>query len=308
MTQKLVEAQENRNLVTRGEIVASNQAVVAYMTEALGSALPGASVDRSSIFDLLEERRSQLGLDVAAVIGVDGAVLAATDPTVEAHDFAHDPILIGARKEQAPKSGLWSDGGPLMHVAILPLARYGSGDAYLLVGQAVGQRFAQTIAGISDADVAIIVSSPGGPVITASTLDPSASASLAKAVRKQDIGASSRGQLDLSGQHAQSQSSALFGNPGVRVLALARDLPVSTIAATHLPTLLFVVVVLLALAAALAWYWRQVALPLLTLERLMLRSAETGDRHLHVAERGAPGIVRVAHAFNRLMGGRNGTD
>lgn len=307
LTQDLVEAQENRNLVMRGELIASNQAVVAYMTQALGSALPGTSIDRSSIVDLLEERRTQLILDVAAVVGADGGVLAATDPTVEAQDFAKDPVFTEARKKQAAQTGLWSDGGPLLHVAILPLARYGSGDAYLLVGQAIGQDFAQTIAGIAAADVAIVAPSSTGPVVTASTLDPDSSAALAQAVREQASDQGTKRDLLLSGRHAESQSAPLFGNPDVRLLALARDAPVSSIAATHLPTALFAFVMLLSLAAALAWYWRQVATPLLNLERMMLRSAETGDRHLSVAERGAPTIVRVAAAFNRLMGGRSGT-
>lgn len=306
-TQELVELQENRNLVMRGELIASNQAVVAYMTQALGSALPGTAIDRSSIVDLLEERRTQLSLDAAAVVGADGSVLAATDPTVEAHDFAKDQVFVDARKSQAAQTGLWSDGGPLLHVAILPLARYGSGDAYLLVGQAIGQEFAQTIAGIGAADVAIIAPSPTGLVVTASTLEPAASAALAQAVREQDADPGTQRDLQLSGEHAQSQSAALFGNPGVRLLALARDPTVASIAATHLPTALFALVMWLSLAGALSWYWHQVATPLLNLERLMLRSAETGDRNLSLPERGAPTIVRIAAAFNRLMGSRNGT-
>ncbi|MES2859468.1 MAG: hypothetical protein V4704_09855 [Pseudomonadota bacterium] len=303
LTQEVVEALENRNLVMRGELVASNQAVVAYMTEALGSALPGAAVDRTSIFDLLEERRTQLDLDAAAVVGVDGEVLAATDPTVESHDFAKDPVFQEARKAQESKTGLWSEGGRLMHVAILPLARYGSGDAYLLVGQVIGEELVQTIAGIGAADVAIIAPSASGPVVAASTLDPSSSEELAQAVRDQD----GRGDLSLSGLHAQPESAPLFGDARVRLLALVRDPSFSSIVATHLPTAMFGVVMWLALAAALAWYWLQVATPLLNLERLMLRSAETGDRNLSVPERGAPTIVRVAAAFNRLMGSRNGT-
>ena len=49
MTQQLVEDQSNRNLTIRGELIAGNQAVVAYMTQALGSLLPGEAVPPSSI-------------------------------------------------------------------------------------------------------------------------------------------------------------------------------------------------------------------------------------------------------------------
>lgn len=305
-TQLLLESQENRNLTTRGELIAGNQAVVAYMTQALGSALPGTDIDRSSIVDLLEERRTQLGLDMAAVVDADGRVLGATDPAVDAHDFTRDPVFVDARKTQTTRTGLWSEAGSLLHVAMLPLARYGSGDAYLLVGQKIGDEFAQTIAGIGAADVAIIAPAPSGQTVVVSTLEPADGAALALALDGEILGDGSRRVLPLSGRNTVTQSAALFGHRDVRLLALAQDLSVGAIAATHLPTMLFAIGTLLALAAALAWYWRQVAKPLLDLERLMGRSADTGDRNLRMSERGAAVVARVAAAFNRLMGGRNG--
>ena len=33
------------------------------------------------------------------------------------------------------RTGLWRDGERLLHVAMLPLARYNAGDAYLLVAE-----------------------------------------------------------------------------------------------------------------------------------------------------------------------------
>lgn len=123
MTQQLVEEQANRNLTIRGELIAGNQAVVAYMTQALGSLLPGEAVDYSSIVDLLEERRSQLDLDLAAVVAADGRALAVTDAYAEGHDFARDPVFLEARKSQSVGTGLWHDGERLLHVAMLPLAR-----------------------------------------------------------------------------------------------------------------------------------------------------------------------------------------
>jgi len=305
LTQQLVEAQEDRDLSTRGELIAGNQAVVAYMTQALGSALPGASVDTSSIVDLLEERRTQLGLDLAAVIDADGKLLVATDPQVGGRDFARDPVFVEARRTQAIRSGLWVEGERLLHVAMLPLARYGSGDAYLLVGEAVEEDFVQTIAGIGAADVAILTRTAAGvPRIAASTLEASDDAVLLEALRLQRGDAGARFELTLPGRHAEAQSAPLFGNKEVRVVALAQGQPLSASLASHLPTMLFATVVVLALVAGLAWHWRNVAAPLLALERLMTRAADTGDSHLQLAESGSPAIVRVAAAFNKLMADR----
>ena len=304
LTQQLVETQRDRDLTTRGELIAGNQAVVGYMTQALGSALPGESVDRSSIVDLLEERRSQLGLDVAAAIGADGSLLATTDRSLETHDFAADPVFATARKSQAPRAGLWSDGERLLHVAMLPLARYGSDDAYLLVGQDIGQDYVQTIARIGGGDVAIIAPSPAGPRVAASTMDSADSAAVATALRTR--GSDGRTRLAASARDAQAQSAALFGNQDVRVLTVAGDPSPGFAVAAHLPMILLAGVALLALAAALAWYQRKVVLPLQALAGLMGRAAETGDHHLHAAEQGAPVVVRLAQAFNRLMGARNG--
>lgn len=305
LTQQLVEAQQNRDLSTRGELIAGNQAVVAYMTQALGSALPGEKVDTSSIIDLLEERRSQLGLDMAAVIAADGTLLANTDGDAGRHQFASDPVFAAARKAQLVRTGLWTEGGRLRHVAILPLARYGSGDAYLLVGQDVGQEFAQTIATIAAADVAIVVPSAAGPTLSASTLEADDAQAVLAALRTHESGDGARFSLALPNRDAQSQSAALFGNDAVRVLAVAEGRPLAAVVANHLPMLLFALIVVAIAALAVAWYWRQVEQPLHALERLLQRAADTGDTHLHLAERGSPAIARVAAAFNKLMGGRH---
>lgn len=303
-TRQLVEAQLNRDLTTRGELIAGNQAVVGYMTQALGSALPGVEVDTSSIVDLLEERRTQLGLDLTAAIGADGRLLATTDNSLDTHDFATDPVFAAALKSQAPRTGLWSDGEQLLHVAMLPLARYGSEDAYLLVGQNIGQDYVQTIAQIGAGDVAIIAPSPAGPSLTVSTLDIADSAALAGALG--DASTDGRIQLGLSARDADAESSTLFGNPDARVLTLAGNPSMGSAIAAHLPTMVLAALAWLALAMALWWYRRQVALPLQALAGLIGRAAETGDHHLHAAEQGTPVVVQVANAFNQLMGARNG--
>ena len=303
MTQQLVEDQSNRNLTIRGELIAGNQAVVAYMTQALGSLLPGEAVDYSSIVDLLEERRSQLDLDLAAVVAADGRALAVTDAYAEGHDFARDPVFVEARKTQSVGTGLWRDGERLLHVAMLPLARYNAGDAYLLVAEEVDQDYVKTIAGIAAADVALVASSASGrPVVLASTLQATDADALSKAVAQwRAEGAPSGGRLHLAAGASQARSRPLFGSKDVHVLQIARRMPLSATLAAHAPTVILALLSLFALLAAIAWYGRRVASPLQALEVLLERAATTPDRNLRMDEAGAADVARVSAAFNRFM-------
>ena len=301
-TQQLVEDQSNRNLTIRGELIAGNQAVVAYMTQALGSLLPGEAVDNSSIIDLLEERRSQLNLDLAAVVAAEGRALAVTDAYADGHDFARDPVFIEARKTQSVQTGLWRNGERLLHVAMLPLARYSAGDAYLLVAEEVDQDYVQTIAGIGAADVVLVASSGTAAGVMASTLPATDADALAKAVAQwRADGAPAEGRLDLAAGASQARAAALFGNQDVRVLLIARRMPLSATLAAHAPAVILAVLSLLALLAAIAWYGRRVVSPLQALERLLERAATTPDRNLHMDPAGSAAVVRVAAAFNQLM-------
>ena len=302
MTQQLVEDQSNRNLKILGELIAGNQAVVAYMTQALGSLLPGEAVDYSSIVDLLEERRSQLDLDLAAVVAADGRALAVTDAYAEGHDFARDPVFVEARKTQSVGTGLWRYGERLLHVAMLPLARYNAGDAYLLVAEEVDQGYVKTIAGIGAADVALVTTSASGPVMLASTLPATDAEALSKSIAQWPVDdASSTGQRRLAAGSSQVRLAPLFGNKDVRVVQIARRMPLSATLAAHVPSVLLAVLSLVALLAAIAWYGRRVATPLQALERLLERAATTPDRNLHMDQAGSADVNRVAAAFNQLM-------
>ncbi len=280
--QALVEAQMDRELGIRGELIAGNQAVVAYMTQALGSALPGERVDASSVVDLLEERRTQLRLSLAAVVAPDGALLASTDPSLRDHDFAADPVFAGARDTQATQTGLWVERGRLVHVAMLPLARYGSGDATLVVGEAIDEAFLAMLARPAGTPLALQRTDASGPVVVASSqpLPPDAVAA-----------AIARG----------AAAPALFGNPDVRLVALDAGDARSGLLRTHLPLLAFALLATLAVIALLVAYRRNVVAPLHALESLMRRAAETGDVHLRAMEAGAGPVRSIAAACNALL-------
>lgn len=309
MTQQLVEEQSNRNLTIRGELIAGNQAVVAYMTQALGSLLPGEAVDYSSIVDLLEERRSQLDLDLAAVVAADGRALAVTDAYAEGHDFARDPVFVEARKTQSVGIGLWREGERLLHVAMLPLARYNAGDAYLLVAEEIDQDYVKTIAGIAGADVALVTSSASAPVVLASTLPATDAEALSQSIAQWAAhDASSAGHLRLAAGSSQARLAPLFGNKEVRVVQIAGRMPLSATLAAHVPSVLLAALSLAGLLAAIIWYGRRVASPLQALEALLERAAATPDRNLHMDEAAAADVSRVAAAFNRFMAASKASD
>ena len=78
--QTLVERAQTDQLTVRAQLIASNQAVTGYIVQSLETSLPGTEVDYGSVVDLLEERRNQLGLALAAVLDADGRIVAITEP------------------------------------------------------------------------------------------------------------------------------------------------------------------------------------------------------------------------------------
>lgn len=302
LAQRLVESQEARDLAVRAQLIAGNQAVVGYVTQALGGALPGTDIDRSSIIDLLEERRDQLGLAVAAVLDSQGNLVATTERFSATREFGKQPLFLEARAAQALRSGLWVDGSRLLHIAILPLASYGSGDAYLVVGTPIGQQFAKTIAEIGATDVALLASTPEGRVVVAGTLDPDQVTVLQAALPATSGSKEERLRIDLDGHRRSASVAPLFGSSAVRLVALvspSRD--AASFSAVRLPMLLGGTMAWLSLVMGLWLLWSRLLEPAAVLAKVMERAADTGDTHLSVPPRGVQAIARLATAFNGLL-------
>lgn len=300
--QQLVESQDARDLSTRAELIAGNQAVIGYVTQALGSALPGTTIDRGSIVDLLEERRDQLGLAVAAVLDSTGKLVASTDRTARVTDFSNDPLFVAASKAQALRTGLLLDGPRLLHIAILPLAAYGSGDAYLLIGIPVGDPYARTIARISDTDVALVATTPKGRVVVASTLPANDHAAVLASLPAK-IGADvQRVRLNVDGTTMAGSMSTLLGSGQAQLVGLvAAGRDVSAFTALRLPMAIGCALALLLVALATWLFWSRVLGPLAQLGGVMERAADQGDFRLTAPERGLEAVKRLAAAFNRLL-------
>lgn len=304
---RVVERQHARETALRAEMIAGNQAVTGYIGQALDGALPGIEPDYTSVVDLLEERRAQLGLSMVAILGADGQVLASTDRLTGPLSFGDSPLFREVRERKLARGGLLVEGERLMDMLVLPLAEYGFSEIYLLVASPVDQRFVQSIAdGIGagpsadkpGVDIAVVAQGPQGDRIAATTLAAKPAAALPLNL---PANAPAPATLDIDGVARAAVAVPLFGDARARVLLIsAPDSGAATLAAARLPLLVGGAAVLFALLAALWWIRRRWWAPFDALSRLVIYAADSGDLHLKAPVAGAAPVARLADAFNRL--------
>ncbi len=295
--QRLVEAQSVRELSLRAELIASNQAVTAYVVQALDAVLPGMEVDAASVADLLEERRQQLGLAMAAVLDADGTLVATTESL--SLDFAALPSFAAARDEQALRTEVVVDGNRVLLIAIQPLAAYGNSETYLLVARALDREFAASIAAVGDAQTVVAFVEPGGrPIAAASSLplDRLTPDTLQRAL-------AGDGQVvDIGGQRHRTRAEPLFGSARVRLIAFVPPhVEASPLTGPRLPVRIGAVAVLVGAFLLLWLYWHRLRRPLARLQGLVEHAAQSGDLHLQCPETGSRHVRALAAAFNSLL-------
>lgn len=300
--QTLVETQLQQDLDARAELIAGNQAFIGYLSQAMGGILPGTVVDSASIVDLLEERRAQLGLTLAAVIDGQGQLIASRDRISERRDFASEPLFAQAVTSNAVTRGLWVDEGRVFHVSILPLAAYGSDAGFLLVGTPLDDAVARTIADTANAQAAVFAITPRGPVLAASTLDPTLSEQLLSHLRD-DLGvAEHRLDTRVAGEDYRGYVAPMFGSEaGQLVVLVANADALSHALSLGMPMLAAAIVCLLLLVFSWLALRAHMVARVEVLARVMERAASTGDYHLQVPETEAGVLAPLAAAFNRLM-------
>ncbi len=302
--QALVERAQTDQLTVRAQLIASNQAVTGYIVQSLETSLPGTEVDYASVVDLLEERRSQLGLALAAVLDADGRIVAITEPLAGRESLGDLAAFLAVRETQTARTAVLVDNTRLLGIAIQPLAVYGANEAYLLVGMPVNQAFAESIAKVGAADVAVLMRTADGPLIAASTLPAAESARLTDALRAKKADTSgktdSRLMIDIDGEAHRASLAPLFGDSEARLLAvIPNDSGSAVFGASSLPFFIGVGLALLLLAAALAMVWLRVLAPADALARMVEYTAESGDFRVKAPLKGGRAIRRIAEAFNR---------
>jgi len=295
--QRLVEAQSVRELALRAELIASNQAVTAYVVQALDAVLPGMEVDAASVADLLEERRQQLGLAMAGVLDAGGALVATTEAL--SVDFSALPAFAEARDSQEIRTAVVVDGNRVLLVAIQPLAAYGTSEAYLLVASALDREFAASIAAVGDAQTVVAFAPSGAaPVAAASSLalDRITPEALTRAL-------AGEGQVvEIDGQPHRSRAEPLFGHADVRLIAFVPPhVDDSPLAGPRLPVRVGALAAVIGGFLLLWLYWNRVQRPLARLRTLVEQAAQHGDLHLQCPETGSRQVRALSAAFNALL-------
>ena len=296
--QRLVEAQTLQDLALRAELIAGNQAVVAYLSQALEGGLPGMESDTASVADLLEERRVQLDLALIAVVDGAGNIVAATDPTLPPDTFANARAIAEARSRQTAQQGVFQDRDRLLGLAIQPLAAYTAGDAYLVVATPVGDAFARAIAGVGNLEVVLL---GRDRVVMNGTLPADVARTVAANARAPGASAEARSVLEIAGDPRVVLSTPLFGDANASVLLVAEPMSeAGPYAAARTPLRAGLAVALGVLVFGLYAFWSRLIAPLQALAEVVEYAADAGDFHLRTMPGGASLVVRLADAFNRL--------
>ena len=296
--QELVEQQIKQSLDTRVELIAGNQAFVGYITQALGGSLPGtAVVDTASIVDILEERRGQLGLGIAALFDGQGELIASKDGISERHNAASASLIEQAGKDNATAHGLWADGEVMYFVAMVPLAAYGSDAGFLFVGTMLDDAVATMIGKASDADVALFAIAGPQRVLTAKSADAAADPE-AWDEERQKAGADGRFET----RKARGYFAPLFGSAEgeLRVVVHSAS-PWANAVMQGLPLLIGLGLGAVAVFLSVRLSSARVASHAQELARVMNHAAATGDYHLKVSASKSAVLRPVATAFNSLM-------
>lgn len=300
--QGLVAEVGRQGLESRSQQIAGNQGVTAYVAQALGGSLPGVVFDTASLVDLLQDRRDQMNLAVAAVIDAQGQVVASTEPFAAGNDFSKNPLYLDASKTGKVHTGLMVDGGRLLRVSIQPLVDYGVGVAHLLVAERIGIEQAQAIAEIGHADVALLADTSDGLLMVASSLPADQQVGLLDQLPARGRADVARTEIRIGETRQDVSVQPLFGLPQARLVSLvAPRTDAESFLALRLPFLIGCGLLLLALAAMAWWVWRQWLVPANALGNVVERAAHGNDMHMSVPVAGAQALRRIGVAVNQIF-------
>lgn len=298
--QRIVERQQTRDLALRAEMIASNQAVVSYLVQALDNVLPGMTVDYASVVDLLDERRQQLGLSIAGVIDVQGKLIAATEPLAGRDSFADMPAFDRARRKQTIQIAVLADGNRMTLIAIQPLAAYGTSEAYLLVGMPIDQAFAKSIATVGATEIIVMNTTSAGTIAAGSTLSAADTAAVLQHLPKAGSAGGQNLGVDIDGETYRASRGPLFGDTSAQLLALVPPVRSGAVVDTRVPIRAGATLALFTLIAVLAWLWLRILGPMNTLTGVIDYATVSGDLNLKAPTTGAGPVRRLAESFNRL--------
>ncbi len=302
--QAAAEQQRFQQLKLLAEVLAGNPDFKAYLAEAI------PAHDRISILDQLDERRSDLGYDLAIVVDQNGVVAARTDQReAEGADLSGRPLIHEVRTA-FEASGIWSENGRLYEAVATPMATEGV-FGYLVLGYQISNVRALEVKTGTGSEIVFLAGAGATPV--ASSLTPQATDRALGALRLKGnllSRASEHGeksvqaQIDLDGERWLALLSPLSdaeGKPVGAVVSLA-SLDRELAGYRNIRNLLLGVGVAALLAAlGIAFLLsRRVSRPIQSLV-VAVQSARGGDYDVTLPRGGSGEVLALADAFNSLL-------
>jgi hypothetical protein len=289
--------------------LAEDKGFVGYIAQSLQPNASGA-IDTASIRDLLDERRGQLGIDVAMVLDSRGRTLVDTasyQPTQS--DLAQHSAVSQTLSTLEPASGFLRGRERGMQVAVAPLLLGASSEGLLLAGKFIDDDFARRIGAIAGTDIALLTSTPSGPQVLAGTIDADlrkelAAVAVLRGWPAANIAADETAMLDIAGSRwlARASPAGKDAAAGSLIALLPGSAIDAFVAATDRTLWLWggVLAALAVLLAALLWMvWLR---PLDALARSAAGIAGGALEPVPAARSGGAGIAAIARALGRLVG------
>ncbi|MEO8802043.1 MAG: hypothetical protein ABI304_00435 [Rudaea sp.] len=307
--QKYLFAQRQSDLLRASASMASNPAFIGYMAQALSpSALTGA-IDIASIRDLLEERRGEHHLDIAAIVSPAGRVIAASgDASLDDSNLGADPVLQEARKALNSASGIHRDAQGIELIAFTPVLRGGNLEAWLLTGNGLNAAYIKNLTSVANVDAALVVANPStAATVLASNLGADITAQLPVALASTALPDSDKQtgktQLNLGNAPRIARITPLPGSHENVFLVLLQPMAaVNTMRSAIAVPLAIGIAALLILGSMFALlFWLRCVRPLAALSRLCDYSLN-GDYALTASPSAGRTLAHVNRAFNHLLG------
>jgi eukaryotic-like serine/threonine-protein kinase len=153
-----------RELGLLAEIMAGTPEFKAYVIDAI------AAKDRLSLLDQLDERRQELGYDLALIVDADGVLAARTDlPDISGVDLSSRPLVAQVMQE-FEASGVWSERGRLFEAVAVPMAVNDGLFGFLALGYQLTDVRALEVKRSTGSDTIFVADAAATPV--ASSLPP----------------------------------------------------------------------------------------------------------------------------------------
>ncbi|HLF56754.1 MAG TPA: HAMP domain-containing protein, partial [Thermoanaerobaculia bacterium] len=302
--QNVSQQQRFQQLGLLAEIMASKPDFKAYLFEAI------RTHDRLSILDQLDERKSELGYDLAIVVDADGVLAARTDlPDIAGVDLSTRPLFRKVR-EEFEAAGVWSERGRLFEAVAVPMAVDEGIFGFLALGYAITDVRALEVKRGTGSEAVFLADPTAAPV--ASSMTPQETERVLGALRGAGALAAVAGgktesvqqELELAGERWLAQLRPLHDageTPvGVALSLVSLDRELEGYASVRNVLLAVGGAALLAALGVSFLLARRVTRPIQDLVRATAAARE-GRYDVTTPPGGSGEVVALANSFNALL-------